>query len=102
MRNMLLATCVGVVSLVSTAHGEIDYLSEIYGDGVHAFYAGDLIQAQEFFDQAIRHGYKDPRCYYYRALVHMSACRDYDPSKISGSARSTSSKDEERTMWARR
>ena len=45
-------------------------LGEIYGNGVHAFNAGDYAKANQDLSAAISAGSKDPRReYYYRGLV---------------------------------
>lgn len=46
-----------------------DVLDELYGQGVHAFFAGDLAKAQENLTQAIEAGSLDPRVHYFRGLA---------------------------------
>lgn len=46
-------------------------LTEFYGRGVHAYFAGDLGTAMEDLTAAISGGTKDPRAYYFRALTEM-------------------------------
>ena len=48
------------------------YLAELYGQGVHAFFAKDYPAALEFLDTAVEQGSKDPRVFYFRGLVHLS------------------------------
>ena len=74
----LAALVMGLGCLVTESSAEVDYLAEIYGDGVHAFYSCRQFEARKFFDQAISHGYKDPRCYYYRAILNMQEGREYE------------------------
>ena len=44
-------------------------LAEMYGRGVHAYYAGDTINAERYLTMAIHNGIKDPRAYYFRGMV---------------------------------
>jgi hypothetical protein len=53
---------------------------ELYGEGVHRFFGGDLFGAEEHLTRVIDSGVGDPRAYYFRGLVQ--ECRggagDYD------------------------
>jgi|LakMenE01Jun11ns_1017448.scaffolds.fasta_scaffold9792057_1 tetratricopeptide (TPR) repeat protein len=44
-------------------------LAAAYGDGVHAYFAGDFQRAYEDLSQAIEAGTTDPRAYYFRGLA---------------------------------
>lgn len=44
-------------------------LAAAYGDGVHAFFAGDFDRAYADLSQAIEAGTADPRAYYFRGLA---------------------------------
>jgi hypothetical protein len=66
-----------LLTTVSIASAQNRYVLEFYGDGVHAFHRGEMFRAQEQFDKAINHGSRDPRVYYYRALVHMQNGDEY-------------------------
>jgi hypothetical protein len=61
---------VGLLSRPSKAQ---DVFEEMYGAGVHAFFAGKLDLAQELFDEVINAGSQDPRVYYYRGLVQVAS-----------------------------
>jgi len=50
-------------------------LGELYGRGVHAYFAGEYVQAYDQLTTAIKQGSKDPRCYYFRGLVYMKLGR---------------------------
>lgn len=52
----------------STAQNAV--LSEMYGRGVHAYYAGDMDEALENLTMAIDNEIQDPRAYYFRGMVH--------------------------------
>ena len=45
-------------------------LSQLYGNGVHAYFAGDYAKAHELLSSAISSGSRDPRCYYFRGLSY--------------------------------
>ena len=51
-------------------------LEQIYGDGVHAFYAGDYTSAYNALTSAIKGGSQDPRAYYFRGLTYLHLGRD--------------------------
>lgn len=44
-------------------------LAEVYGQGVHAYYAGRHNDAFEMLSSAIDSGIRDPRAYYFRGIV---------------------------------
>lgn len=46
-------------------------LAEVYGHGVHAYYAGQYDQANLYLTSAIDGGTRDPRAYYFRGMVAM-------------------------------
>lgn len=46
-----------------------DVLSELYGQGVHAYFAGRLDEAEQSFNEAINAGSQDPRVYFFRGLT---------------------------------
>ncbi len=54
---------------VSATRAQDSLLQEMYGQGVHAYFAGKYDQAHELFSTAIDQGSQDPRCYYYRGLA---------------------------------
>lgn len=53
----------------STAQGQEYVLDEIYGRGVHRFFAYDYPSAIENLTLAIENGSNDPRAYYFRGLA---------------------------------
>jgi len=72
MKNTLLATLtVTMISLVSisSATAQNAILNQLYGQGVHAYYANQLAEANEYFSMAISNGSTDPRVYYFRGIV---------------------------------
>ena len=44
-------------------------LAQLYGQGVHAYFAQDFVKAHELLSSAIDRGTKDPRVYYFRGLA---------------------------------
>lgn len=60
-----------VVSAVATqgSHAQDALVRAAYGKGVHAFYAGQLQEAERFLTEAIHAGSRDPRCFYFRGLA---------------------------------
>jgi hypothetical protein len=44
-------------------------LDQLYGEGVHAYFAGDYKAAHRQLDDSIRAGNRDPRCYFFRGLA---------------------------------
>lgn len=65
----------GLVVFVAAVAGRLTaqegVLDELYGNGVHAYFAGDLATAQELFADAIDAGTTDPRAYYFQGLAHL-------------------------------
>lgn len=60
---MTVRTCV--------ARDAVTLLSDLYGRGVHAYFSAQYDQARQYFDAAIAHGSRDPRCYYFRGLARL-------------------------------
>jgi len=56
-------------------------LAELYGLGVHAYFASQYDQAHESLTQAIEQGARDPRCFYFRGLVNLKLGR---PDEAAG------------------
>src|SRR5687767_14451628 len=52
------------------ARGQDSVLAELYGQGVHSYFSGDYVTAQELFTNAIAQGSKDPRVFYFRGLTY--------------------------------
>ncbi len=61
----------GWVSLAATQLNAQDpVLSELYGRGVHQYFAGHYSDAHELLDLTIKEGDLDPRAYYFRGLSY--------------------------------
>ena len=55
--------------MAQPAEAQSEVLRELYGRGVHAYYAGDYAEAYDLLSQAINNGIQDPRAYYFRGVV---------------------------------
>ncbi|MCG8451059.1 MAG: hypothetical protein MI725_15940, partial [Pirellulales bacterium] len=53
-------------------------LKATYGRGVHAYFAGQLKQAEQHFSQVIASGSRDPRVYYFRAMTLLGTRRQFE------------------------
>lgn len=53
-------------------------LTELYGEGVHAYHSHDVTRAYDLFTRAIDGGLNDPRAYYFRGLTAMNSGRSYE------------------------
>ena len=51
-------------------HAQEAVLAELFGQGVHAYFANDFAAAHEMFSGAIEQGSRDPRSYYFRGLAY--------------------------------
>jgi hypothetical protein len=67
----LTSTMVALAMVVAATglRAEDGPIDKLYGEGVHAFFTGDLEAAQKHLDASIAAGNRDPRCYYYRGLA---------------------------------
>lgn len=69
MRFLLPAGLVALAVVPGQLPAQEAELAQIYSDGVHAFFRCDPNQSKQFLDNAITHGSRDPRVYYFRALA---------------------------------
>ena len=51
------------------ASAQDNLLGELYGVGVHAYFAGSYGEAEESLSAAVAGGSRDPRVYYFRGLA---------------------------------
>ncbi|MBN2579459.1 MAG: hypothetical protein JXB10_10745, partial [Pirellulales bacterium] len=72
-----LVVLVGILAFLATvpASAQRAVLSQLYGDGVHAYFAGDYRQAHKQFTAAIDGGTQDPRVFYFRGLAYLKLGR---------------------------
>ncbi|MEZ6137867.1 MAG: hypothetical protein R3C53_23515 [Pirellulaceae bacterium] len=67
-RTVLYALSLGLCLFSSRVWAQ-GALVEVYGEGVHRYFAGDLSGADQLFSEVINSGSEDPRAYYFRGLV---------------------------------
>ena len=77
-RTLAIAIGIGLGTLSSWANADEILLETIYGSGVHAFNAGDYVEAHNQFTSAIKGGSNDPRAYYFRGLSCLRLGREQD------------------------
>ena len=69
----------GWVLVLSTAlRAQDGVLGQMYGNGVHAYFAHDFMRAHQFLSAAIEGHSQDPRCYYFRGLAYLRLGRPQD------------------------
>lgn len=69
--SKVFASCFLILAWLTGFHSHVigqDVLEQVYGMGVHAFYAGHTEKAREYFNDAINAGSEDPRLYYFKGL----------------------------------
>jgi hypothetical protein len=76
--SVSLAAVVACGLALSTARADESVLAELYGQGVHAYFAGDYFTAHDLLTEAIDQGSRDPRCYFFRGLTYMHLGRSYE------------------------
>ncbi|MGI9518885.1 MAG: hypothetical protein ACR2NP_17655 [Pirellulaceae bacterium] len=71
MNRLLLAASLIMALFMSAdvTSGQTVTMDRLYGQGVHAYHAGQLQQSMTLFSEAINQGSRDPRVYYFRGLV---------------------------------
>jgi hypothetical protein len=75
VRALVLALAATVALCCAPLGAQDIVLGQMYGQGVHAFFAGDYLEAHRLFTAAIEAGSKDPRAYYYRGLCLLNLQR---------------------------
>ena len=79
MRSIVALGVGGLLSLCALpAQAQDAILGQTYGNGVHAYFAGDYARAHRLLTSAIDGGSRDPRCYYFRGLAYMKLGRPQD------------------------
>ncbi|MFV2068841.1 MAG: hypothetical protein ACC645_17890, partial [Pirellulales bacterium] len=69
--TLLTSAAVVVLGLCGDrAQAQDSLLAEIYGQGVHYFFAGEYEMAHEALTSCIEQGSRDPRCFYFRGLAY--------------------------------
>jgi hypothetical protein len=62
----------------TNASAQENVLAEIYGRGVHAYYAGRYLEAEQHLTSAINNDINDPRAYYFRGIIYHAQGRSYE------------------------
>jgi tetratricopeptide (TPR) repeat protein len=84
---VVLAVC-GVACGRIAAAGDPPQLAHAYGNGVHAYFAGDFQRAYEDLSEAVEGGTHDPRVWYFRGLAALKLGRtDEAEADFSAAAR---------------
>jgi hypothetical protein len=93
-----LVLLVGALVSISTvpSNGQ-EVLAQLYGNGVHAYFAGDFVQAHDQLDAAVAGGSRDPRVYYYRGLAFLRLGREPEALQDFQAGAELESKDLNRT-----
>jgi len=76
--NRLLMVVLGVCAVACarlSAAGDPPQLAHAYGNGVHAYFAGDFQRAYEDLSEAVEGGTHDPRVWYFRGLAALKLGR---------------------------
>lgn len=72
---MVASACLAMSFMVNQASAQNPVLAEMYGRGVHRYFAGDDDSAYRLLTMAIDNGSQDPRAYYFRGLVAWNSGR---------------------------
>jgi hypothetical protein len=56
------------LGLVTTVHAQGSAVAQLYGEGVHRYFAGDYMGAEQSLSRAVEAGSQDPRVFYFRGL----------------------------------
>lgn len=83
MKNMIrTALAITLVSLglanSPSAQAQTSILADVYGQGVHCYFAGNNEEAYQLLSTAINNGIDDPRAYYFRGIVAEKTGRSYE------------------------
>ncbi len=77
--TLSLVSVLAGLSISSSAHAQQrSALAAVYGRGVHAYFAGNSSQAEQYFTQVIQAGSVDPRPYYFRAVLRLGQERQFE------------------------
>lgn len=93
MKTLLSLGCIASLLVASVSEAQSPVLAEMYGRGVHQYFAGDLMNAHQSLTMAIDAGSDDPRAYYFRGLVNAATGREDEAKsdwKLAAQMESTS------------
>jgi len=75
MMQAVAAAAVSGALLGGVAQAQQGLLEDLYGNGAHAYFAGQPMEAYELLNTAIESGSQDPRTYYFRGLTFLQLGR---------------------------
>jgi hypothetical protein len=75
LRNLVLLGCGVVLLSTASAPAQDAVLGQLYGNGVHAYFAGDFTRSYEQLSAAVTAGSRDPRVYYFRGMAYLKLGR---------------------------
>ncbi len=67
--GLILCSLMFLLTSPGKAEAQSPALLEMYGRGVHAYFAGRRSEAYDYLSQAIDNGLRDPRAYYFRGII---------------------------------
>jgi len=67
--RILFLTALLYASHTAIAHGQSSAVAQLYGEGVHRYFARDYTGAEQSLNRAVEAGSQDPRVFYYRGLA---------------------------------
>jgi hypothetical protein len=73
-------------------------LGQLYGNGVHAYFAGDFVNAYDQLTAAATAGSRDPRVYYFRGLAYLKLGREPEATQDFKKGAELESKDLNRSF----
>ncbi len=71
---ILLSLAIGARPLLA----QDDAMIEIYGQGLHRYYAGDYVEAERLLSMVVDSGTQDPRAFYFRGLSQFMQGRTHE------------------------
>ena len=81
MNSVLIISLAGVMLVAAASQSSAQNSTELmatYGRGVHAYFNGQVHEADRLFSQVINGGSSDPRVFYFRAMARIRAGRTYE------------------------
>lgn len=81
-----------------SAHAQEVVLGQLYGNGVHAYFAGDFVRAHDQLSAAVAGGSRDPRVYYFRGLAYLKLGRGPEATQDFQKGAELESKDTNRSF----
>jgi hypothetical protein len=78
---VLFAGLLIVLSVTVPSPAQEVVVLQLYGSGVHAYFAGDFAKAYDQMTAAIAAGTRDPRIYYFRGLAYLKLGREAEATQ---------------------